>query len=58
MSAGLLPPPVVPPPSTSNLTSLLMGQVGQDADGSKTEEEPVLDAMDDNVRVDPGKPKK
>jgi hypothetical protein len=58
VSAGSLPPPVVSPPSTSNLTSLLTGHVGQDADGSKTEEEPVLDAMDDNVRVETSKPKK
>ncbi len=58
VSAGLLPPPVVSPPSASNLTSLLTGHIGQDADGLKTEEEPVLNAMDDDVRVKTGKPKK
>jgi hypothetical protein len=58
VSAGLLPPPVVSPPSALNLTSLLTGHIGQDADGSKTEEEPVLDAMDNNVRVKTSKPKK
>ncbi len=58
VSAGLLPPPVVSPPSASNLTSLLMGHVGQDADESKMEEEPVLNAMDNNVRVETSKPKK
>ncbi len=58
VSAGSLPLPVVSPPSTSNLTSLLTGHVGQDADGSKTEEEPVLNAMDNNVRVETGKPKR
>jgi hypothetical protein len=58
VSAGLLPPPVVSPPSALNLTSLLTGHIGQDADGSKMEEEPVLNAMDDNVRVKTGKPKK
>jgi hypothetical protein len=58
VSVGLLPLPVVSPPSASNLTSLLTGHVGQDADGSKTEEEPVLDVMDDDARVETGKPKK
>ncbi len=58
VSAGLLPPPVVSPPSALNLTSLLTGHVGQDADGSKAEEELVLHAMDDNIRVETSKPKK
>ncbi len=56
VSDGLLPLPVVFPPSASNLTSLLTGHVGQDADRLKMEEEPVLDAMDNNVRVKTSKP--
>ncbi len=58
VSAGSLPPPMVSLPFASKLTSLLTGHVGQDADGSKTEEELVLNAMDNVVRVKTGKPKK
>ncbi len=56
-AAGMMQPMVVSPPSASNLNSLLTGHVGQDTNGTK-EEGTALNAKDDEVHGDNGKPPK